>query len=133
MLVSNESQDSNTILEKFKWCLVLVLIAFVVWGNFYFAEPNDIYQPNTIVRIIAVVVISLLTLLIAITTNMGKSFLLFLQESRKELRKVVWPTRKETAQTTLLVAAITLFVGLALWGMDAVFRLVIFYLTSIGR
>jgi preprotein translocase subunit SecE len=133
MLVSNESQDSNTILEKFKWCLVLVLIVFVVWGNFYFAEPNDIYQPNTIVRIIAVVVISLLTLLIAITTNMGKSFLLFLQESRKELRKVVWPTRKETAQTTLLVAAITLFVGLALWGMDAVFRLVIFYLTSIGR
>ncbi|MCO6536835.1 MAG: preprotein translocase subunit SecE [Gilliamella sp.] len=133
MLVSNESQDSNTILDKFKWCLVLVLIAFVVWGNFYFAEPNDIYQPNTIVRIIAVVVISLLTLLIAITTNMGKSFLLFLQESRKELRKVVWPTRKETAQTTLLVAAITLFVGLALWGMDTVFRLVIFYLTSIGR
>ena len=133
MLVSNESQDSNTILDKFKWCLVLVLIAFVVWGNFYFAEPNDIYQPNTIVRIIAVVVISLLTLLIAITTNMGKSFLLFLQECRKELRKVVWPTRKETAQTSLLVAAITLFVGLALWGMDTVFRLVIFYLTSIGR
>ena len=133
MLVSNESQDSNTILDKFKWFLVLVLIAFVVWWNFYFAEPNDIYQPNTIVRIIAVVVISLLTLLIAITTNMGKSFLLFLQESRKELRKVVWPTRKETAQTTLLVAAITLFVGLALWGMDTVFRLVIFYLTSIGR
>ena len=133
MLVSNESQDTNTILDKLKWCLALVLIAFVVWGNFYFAEPNDIYQPNTIVRIIAVVVISLLTLLIAITTNKGKSFLLFLQESRKELRKVVWPTRKETAQTTLLVAAITLFVGLALWGMDSVFRSIIFYLTSIGR
>ena len=133
MLVSNESQDTNTILDKFKWFLVLVLIAFVVWGNFYFAEPNDIYQPNTIVRIIAVVVISLLTLLIAITTNKGKSFLLFLQESRKELRKVVWPTRKETAQTTLLVAAITLIVGLALWGMDSVFRSIIFYLTLIGR
>ncbi|MCO6544717.1 MAG: preprotein translocase subunit SecE [Gilliamella sp.] len=133
MLVSNESQDTNTILDKLKWCLALVLIAFVVWGNFYFAEPNDIYQPNTIVRIIAVVVISLLTLLIAITTNKGKSFLLFLQESRKELRKVVWPTRKETAQTTLLVAAITLIVGLALWGMDSVFRSIIFYLTSIGR
>ncbi|OCG70379.1 preprotein translocase subunit SecE [Gilliamella sp. Occ3-1] len=133
MLVSNESKDTNTILDKLKWCLALVLIAFVVWGNFYFAEPNDIYQPNTIVRIIAVVVISLLTLLIAITTNKGKSFLLFLQESRKELRKVVWPTRKETAQTTLLVAAITLIVGLALWGMDSVFRSIIFYLTLIGR
>ncbi|WP_085248548.1 preprotein translocase subunit SecE [Gilliamella mensalis] len=133
MLVSNESQDTNTILDKLKWGLVLVLIAFVVWGNFYFAEPNDIYQPNTIVRIIVVVVISLLTLLIAITTNKGKSFLSFLQESRKELRKVVWPTRKETTQTTLLIAAITVIVGLALWGMDSLFRSIIFYLTSIGR
>lgn len=133
MLVSNESQNPNTILDKFKWSLVLVLIAFVVWGNFYFSEPNDIYQPNTIVRIIAVVIISLLALFIAITTNTGKSFLSFLQESRKELRKVVWPTRKETTQTTLLIAAITVVVGLALWGMDSFFRSIIFYLTSIGR
>ncbi|WP_176700216.1 MULTISPECIES: preprotein translocase subunit SecE [unclassified Gilliamella] len=110
-----------------------MLIVFVVWGNFYFAGPNDIYQPNTIVRIIAVIVTSLLTLLIAITTNKGKSFLFFLQESRKELRKVVWPTRKKTAQTTLLIAAITVIVGLALWGMDSLFRSIIFYLTSIGR
>ncbi|MCX8650246.1 preprotein translocase subunit SecE [Gilliamella sp. B2776] len=133
MLVSNESQDTNAILDKFKWGLVLVLIAFIVWGNFYFSEPNDIYQPNTIVRIIAVVVISALTLFIAFTTGKGKSFILFLQESRKELRKVVWPSRKETVQTTLLVAAITVVVGLALWGMDSLFRSVVFYLTSIGR
>ncbi|SCB96081.1 preprotein translocase subunit SecE [Gilliamella intestini] len=133
MLVSNESQNPNTILDKFKWSLVLVLIAFVVWGNFYFSGPNDIYQPNTIVRIIAVVIISLLALFIAMTTNIGKSFLSFLQESRKELRKVVWPTRKETTQTTLLVAAITIVAGLALWGMDSLFRSVVFYLTLIGR
>ncbi|OCG25996.1 preprotein translocase subunit SecE [Gilliamella sp. wkB108] len=133
MLVSNESQDTNTILDKFKWGLVLVLIAFIVWGNFYFAGPNDIYQPNTIVRIIAVVIVSLLTILIAFTTKKGKTFYVFLQESRKELRKVVWPSRKETVQTTLLVAAITIIVGLALWGMDSVFRSIVFYLTSIGR
>jgi preprotein translocase subunit SecE len=58
---------------------------------------------------------------------------LFLQESRKELRKVVWPTRKETTQTTMLIAAITVIVGLALWGMDSLFGSAIFYLTSIGR
>ncbi|NUF49645.1 MULTISPECIES: preprotein translocase subunit SecE [unclassified Gilliamella] len=133
MLVSNESQDTNIILDKTKWILVLVLIAFVVWGNFYFAKPNDIYQPNTIVRTIAVVVVSLLTLFIAFTTNKGKAFFVFLQESRKELRKVVWPTRKETGQTTLLIAAITIIVGLSLWGMDSLFRSIVFYLTSIGR
>ena len=133
MLVSNESQDTSTVLDKFKWVLVLVLIALIVWGNYYFSLPNDIYQPNTIVRIIAVVVISLLTLFIAFTTTKGKSFIAFLQESRKELRKVVWPTRKETVQTTLLIAVITVIVGTALWGMDSLFRSIIFYLTSIGR
>ena len=133
MLVSNESQDTSTVLDKFKWVLVLVLIALIVWGNYYFSLPNDIYQPNTIVRIIAVVVISLLTLFIAFTTNKGKSFITFLQESRKELRKVVWPTRKEAVQTTLLIAVITVIVGTALWGMDSLFRSIIFYLTSIGR
>ncbi|MCX8660436.1 preprotein translocase subunit SecE [Gilliamella sp. B2772] len=133
MLVSNESQDTSTVLDKFKWVLVLVLIALIVWGNSYFSAPNDIYQPNTAVRIIAVVVISLLTLFIAFTTNKGKSFITFLQESRKELRKVVWPTRKETVQTTLLIAVITIIVGTALWGMDSLFRSVIFYLTLIGR
>ncbi|PXZ05165.1 preprotein translocase subunit SecE [Gilliamella apicola] len=133
MLVSNESQDTSTVLDKFKWVLVLVLIALIVWGNSYFSTPNDIYQPNTIVRIIAVVVISLLTLFIAFTTNKGKSFITFLQESRKELRKVVWPTRKEAVQTTLLIAVITVIVGTALWGMDSLFRSIIFYLTLIGR
>lgn len=133
MLVSNESQDTSTVLDKFKWVLVLVLIALIVWGNSYFSTPNDIYQPNTIVRIIAVVVISLLTLFIAFTTNKGKSFITFLQESRKELRKVVWPTRKESVQTTLLIAVITVIVGTALWGMDSLFRSIIFYLTLIGR
>jgi preprotein translocase subunit SecE len=133
MLVSNESQDTSTVLDKFKWVLVLVLITLVVWGNAYFSGPNDIYQPNPIVRIIAVVVISLLTLFIAFTTNKGKSFITFLQESRKELRKVVWPARKETVQTTLLIAVVTVIVGTALWGMDSLFRSIIFYLTSIGR
>ena len=133
MLVSNESQDTSTVLDKFKWVLVLVLIALIVWGNSYFSVPNDIYQPNAIVRIIAVVVVSLLTLFIAFTTTKGKSFITFLQESRKELRKVVWPTRKETVQTTLLIAVITVIVGTALWGMDSLFRSIIFYLTLIGR
>jgi preprotein translocase subunit SecE len=87
MLVSNEGQNTNTALDKLKWCLVLVLIAFVVWGNFYFAEPNDIYQPNTIVRITAVVVLSLLTLFIAITTAKGKSFFVVFTRITKRVKK----------------------------------------------
>lgn len=133
MRVDNSNQEASSVLDKFKWFFVLALIALIVWGNFYFAEPNNIFQPSSIVRIAILVIASLLALLTAFTTKSGKSFFLFAKESRTEVRKVVWPTRKEAVQTTLLIAVITIIVGLALWGIDSLFRSVIFYLTSIGR
>ncbi|MDZ7810904.1 MAG: preprotein translocase subunit SecE [Arhodomonas sp.] len=40
---------------------------------------------------------------------------------RQELRKVVWPTRKETLQTTLIVIAMVLLVAVLLWLLDMFF------------
>jgi preprotein translocase subunit SecE len=37
-----------------------------------------------------------------------------------ELRKVVWPTRQETNQTTLIVVAVVIFMSLVLWALDTV-------------
>jgi preprotein translocase SecE subunit len=50
---------------------------------------------------------------------MGKQFLGFLVEARTEVRKVVWPTRQETVQSTLVVVALVFLVGLLLWTLDA--------------
>jgi preprotein translocase subunit SecE len=41
------------------------------------------------------------------------------QGSRTEIRKVVWPTRQETVQTTMIVVAFVLLVALILWGLDS--------------
>lgn len=133
MSIVNDNQGTNKKLDQFKWFLVLVLVAVVVWGNFYFAEANSIYQPNVVVRIIGVVIVSIVALLLAITTQKGKSFITFAKESRIELRKIVWPTRKEAIQTTLLIAVITVVVGLVLWGIDAVFVWAISILTVLGH
>ena len=38
---------------------------------------------------------------------------------RSEIRKVVWPTRQETTQTTLIVVAVVLVMALLLWGLDS--------------
>lgn len=133
MSIVNDNQGTSKKLDQFKWLLVLVLVAVVVWGNFYFAEANSIYQPNVVVRIIGVVVVSILALLLAITTQKGKSFITFAKESRIELRKIVWPTRKEAIQTTLLIAVITIVVGLVLWGIDAFFVWAISILTVLGH
>ena len=44
----------------------------------------------------------------------------FIQQVRSEVSKVVWPTRQETTQTTLIVFVFVIITGLILWGLDSV-------------
>ncbi|TEA27087.1 preprotein translocase subunit SecE [Candidatus Schmidhempelia bombi] len=129
MRANIEHQEKETGLDKLKWLVVLALFIIVVWGNFYFAEPNAIYQANTIVRVVVVGILAVLALILAATTSKGKQILVFAQESRQELRKVVWPTRRETIQTTLLIAMVTLVSSLFLWGLDNITIRIISFLT----
>ncbi len=53
------------------------------------------------------------------TSEPGKRFYAYTQDSIEETRKVVWPSRKETMQTTGLVIAFVIVMALFLWGVDA--------------
>jgi preprotein translocase subunit SecE len=57
-------------------------------------------------------------LTVAILSSPGKSFLKFLDASLLELRKVVWPTKQETTQTTIVVGIAVLIVGILLFIID---------------
>ncbi len=52
------------------------------------------------------------------TTAIGRRFGDLSTESKMEVRKVIWPTRQETMQATMLVVALVFVVGLILWLMD---------------
>ncbi|WP_295687645.1 preprotein translocase subunit SecE [uncultured Nevskia sp.] len=52
-------------------------------------------------------------------TAIGHSLWSHVQGARVELRKVVWPTRQESLQTTLIIAIFVLIVALMMWGLDA--------------
>ena len=52
-------------------------------------------------------------------TEPGKQFYAYAQESVTETKKVVWPTRKETLQTTAIVFAFVIVMALFLWLVDA--------------
>ena len=54
------------------------------------------------------------------TSEPGKRFYAYTQDSIEETRKVVWPSRKETMQTTGLVVAFVIVMALFLWGVDAI-------------
>src|SRR5688572_30608806 len=94
---------------------IIVLLAVIVIGNVYVAATS---LP---IRVSAMIVLGLLALGLAATTLKGKIALEFFKESRLELRKVIWPTRQETVQTTLMIAGIVLLVALLLWGFDSFF------------
>jgi preprotein translocase subunit SecE len=57
-------------------------------------------------------------LLVALQSAQGRDFWQFVQGSRVELRKVVWPTRQETLQTTLVVFVAVLAMGIFFWFLD---------------
>jgi len=50
---------------------------------------------------------------------LGQRLVSFSRESRVELRKVVWPTRQETMQITLIVLVLVFLIGLFLWLVDS--------------
>jgi preprotein translocase subunit SecE len=51
-------------------------------------------------------------------TQLGQFLWQFIQGSRGEIRKVVWPTRQETTQTTLAVFLFILVMGIFFWSLD---------------
>jgi preprotein translocase subunit SecE len=53
-----------------------------------------------------------------ITSETGKQFTAFGRDSWKEVKKVVWPTRKESVQMTLYVIAFCALMAIFLWSTD---------------
>ncbi|WP_086481879.1 preprotein translocase subunit SecE [Oceanospirillum sanctuarii] len=105
-----EAQSSN--FDGVKWGLVVLLVSVAVAGNLYFKEYSPLY------RVLGVLVVAAIAGFVALKTDKGRRFIDMAAESRTEIRKVVWPTRQETTQTTLIVLAAVLFMGLVLWGID---------------
>jgi preprotein translocase subunit SecE len=100
-------------LDALKWVLVLLLVAAGVVGNYYFEAESLLY------RVLALLVLALLAGWTAVQTVKGQAFSKLVSEARLEIRKVVWPTRQELTQTTMIVVAFVLFVALVLWGVDS--------------
>ena len=69
---------------------------------------------------------------VALQSVQGRAFWQFVQGSRVELRKVVWPTRQESLQTTLVVFVAILALGIFFWVLDWILGSVTRALTGQG-
>ena len=110
MNASAESQSGS--LDGLKWLVVIALLAAGIGGNVYYADQSLLY------RVIGLIAIALVAAFVAVQTVQGAAFWKLAKEARTEIRKVVWPTRQENTQTTLIVVAFVLVTALILWGLD---------------
>lgn len=99
-------------IERIKLTLAVLLVAAGV-GAFYFLAEQAL-----VLRVLAVIAGIVLALVVAWTTPAGKAGLEFARESVAEARRVVWPTRKETLQTTAAVFALVVVMAIFLWLVD---------------
>ncbi|MFD2641535.1 preprotein translocase subunit SecE [Pseudomonas japonica] len=111
MTSKSEAQDSR--FDLLKWLAVVALVVVGVVGNQYYSGSPILY------RVIALLALGAVAAFVALQTVKGKSFFALAKEARTEIRKVVWPTRQETTQTTLIVVAVVLVMALLLWGLDS--------------
>jgi preprotein translocase subunit SecE len=83
-----------------------------------------------LVRVIGLLAAVGVAVAIALRTELGAETLEFVQGARAELRKVVWPTRAETTQTTLIVIVMVIIMGLLLWLFDVLLLWLVRMITS---
>jgi preprotein translocase subunit SecE len=109
----NTVEAGHSRFDTVKLTAAILVLAGGVAAFYYYAEQFILPY-----RVLALLGVTAVAIVIAYNTSAGKSLWTYAQDSRAELRKVVWPTRAETMQTTLVVAIVVILVGLFLWVLD---------------
>jgi len=107
-------------IDKAKLAAAVVLVALGVWGYYWLADTA------IVLRVLAVIAGLLAAGAVALWSEPGRQFALFAGESVAEVKKVVWPTRKETMQTTAAVFAFVVVMAVFLWMTDKALEWVLY-------
>ena len=106
--------------DKIKLALAALLVVAGIAG-YYLLAANSI-----LLRILAVAAGIVAGVAVAWTSATGQEFLAFAREALVEVKKVVWPTRKETVQTTAAVFAFVVVMAVFLWLSDKTLEWVLY-------
>tara|TARA_B100001741_G_C16475708_1_gene562343 strand:- start:761 stop:1129 length:369 start_codon:yes stop_codon:yes gene_type:complete len=102
-----EAKPNNTYLVLSIGVLILGIILF-----YYFSDVRLFY------RVIGMISVVILSGIIGYQSDFGKMVYSYVTDSKVELKKVTWPTKQETTQTTLGVFFVVIIVGILLWLFD---------------
>ena len=110
--MSTKVETSGSALDVVKLIVAAAILVGGVAAYYYYADES------VLLRAIGVLVALIVAVGVAAWTTQGQTLWRFVQGSRVELRKVVWPTREEATQTTLAVLVFALVMGVFFWLLD---------------
>jgi preprotein translocase subunit SecE len=124
--MSANTQVEATGFDSVKLLLALGIVVGAILGFYYL----DAY--SQLLRVLGLLVLVGLAAFIVYRTAPGRTIWGFVTASKVEVRKVVWPSRQETVQTTLIVFVMVLVMGVVLWLFDMVLAAILKALTGTG-
>jgi preprotein translocase subunit SecE len=121
-----KSQVEASSLDTVKLILAVGIVVGAILGFYYL----DAY--SQLLRVIGLLIVIGFAAFLIYQTAIGKTVWDFASASKMEVRKVVWPSRQETVQTTLVVFVMVLFMGIVLWLCDMMLGAILRALTGSG-
>ena len=120
-----KNQEAGTA-DKVKLGVAVAIVIAGVAGYYFLADQA------AWLRWLAVVVSLVLAGVVVAFSRYGSEFRRFVELAHIELRKIVWPTRQETLQTTLVVFGFVVVAGVFFWLLDLVLAWATKTLTGTG-
>jgi len=124
--MNSPAEATRASLDTTKLALAALLLIGGIAAFYWFAEYS------VLLRVLGLLIISGGAAALALQTQPGRQLWQFVTDVRMEVRKVVWPTRQETIQTTLVVMVMVLIVAIVLWLFDIVLMQLLRFLTGQG-
>ena len=112
--MNSDTKTAIVRLDLIKMIVAAFIVAAAVVGFYIYSDQST---PLRVAGLLAAVGVAAW---IGLQTEPGRTLWNFILEAQIEVRKVVWPTRQETVQTTLLVIGVVILAALILWGLDSV-------------
>lgn len=122
-MATSEQRTASALDTALLWLAIVVLLVSIA-GYYYFTAYSDL------IRVLGMLAGVVVAALIAFQSALGKTAWSYVQGSRTELRRMVWPTRRETMQTTLLVVVFVLILAAFIWALDIVLGYAVTMLTG---
>ncbi len=110
--MNSNVETSGGSLDTVKIAIALLLVIGATVAFYMFPQESLLF------RVMGLLAAVIFAVLLALQTRKGKEIWGFVQGAQIEVRKVVWPTRQETVQTTLIVILMVVFVAILLWLLD---------------